>query len=114
MAEVADLGNPIPAVRTLETVARRAEIRIIDEHCSFEKIGREQAPLPLVIANLSIEIYQVLTGKRATANNNSITNKRESKFISFLSEIYEALGITASAGSNAQTALKAIRQKTTA
>jgi hypothetical protein len=106
-----DVTTAIRSVRDIKMAAGRVAFPIIDLHARFDEARSSQQRLALVVAKASIAAYQDVTGQRATANNNPITNERESKFISFFSDVLAALDINASAGNTAQEALKAIRQK---
>jgi hypothetical protein len=53
--------------------------------------------VPMAVAKVARGIYEDATGKRATSYKNPISNKRESAFTDFLTAIYEALHMEASA-----------------
>lgn len=113
MSNFIDVRTAITAVQDIKMAAGRAALPIIDLQARFDEAGDSQERLALVVAKAAIAAYQEVTGQRATANNNPITNERESKFISFFKDVLGALNIKASAGNTAQEALKATRQKTT-
>jgi hypothetical protein len=92
--------------------ARTAEVVV--KACSQPK-GKKGRPVDLVadvITVVAAEIYDLRTGKRASRSINRDTGKAEGEFHIFLTEVFQALGVTASPNASnlrLQETLKAMR-----
>lgn len=92
--------------RTINLAAGFVMMDILDADRDFHRLTQERANVARVVCEGAAKAYQIVTGLRPTANNDPITHARTGKFVNFLSEIFDALGISASAGNMAQTMLR--------
>jgi hypothetical protein len=101
--------SPILFARELAYAAASANLHFVQQSIP------ERAELKRLVAQASIEAYILLINKVPSASNNPITNRRESKFISFLNDIVQALRIPlrGKAGSLAQEEIKTYKARQT-
>lgn len=102
-----DGRSPVLLARELADAAARANLDFARDSIP------ERAELKRFVAQASIEAYILLFNKLPSASNNPITNRRQSKFISFLNDIVQALQIPlrGEAGSLAQEEIKVYKAR---
>jgi len=93
--------------------ARAAEVIVKAFPQAKGKSGRPEDPVAGSITEVAGDAYESLTGKRANRSINRDTGEPEGEFHTFLTNIFQALGITASPNASSlrlQEKLKAGRK----